>query len=114
MTTLLETPFLDGIQSPQDLRRLKPAELESLAGEIRSLLIESLAKTGGHLGPNLGVVELTLALHLVFDTPADKILMDVSHQAYIHKLLTGRRDRFETIRQPEGLKWLHAADRERA
>jgi 1-deoxy-D-xylulose-5-phosphate synthase len=97
------TSLLDTIQSPQDLRGLKPAELEALAAEIRSLLIESLAKTGGHLGPNLGVVELTLALHMVFDTPADKILMDVSHQAYIHKLLTGRRDRFETIRQPEGL-----------
>ncbi|HEY9126650.1 MAG TPA: 1-deoxy-D-xylulose-5-phosphate synthase [Acidobacteriaceae bacterium] len=97
------TTLLDSIQSPQDLRRLTPAELETLADEIRSLLIESLAKTGGHLGPNLGVVELTLALHMVFDTPADKILMDVSHQAYIHKLLTARRDRFETIRQPEGL-----------
>jgi 1-deoxy-D-xylulose-5-phosphate synthase len=97
------TSFLDTIQTPQDLRRLKPAELEALAAEIRSLLIESLAKTGGHLGPNLGVVELTIALHVVFDTPVDKILMDVSHQAYIHKLLTGRRDRFATIRQPEGL-----------
>ena len=97
------TSLLDTIQSPQDLRRFKPAELEALAAEIRGLLIESLAKTGGHLGPNLGVVELTLALHMVFDTPSDKILMDVSHQAYIHKLLTGRRDRFETIRQPDGL-----------
>ena len=103
MTTLQETPFLDTIHSPQDLRGLTPGELEALAEEIRGLLIESLAKTGGHLGPNLGVVELTLALHMVFDTPADKILMDVSHQAYIHKLLTGRRERFETIRQPEGL-----------
>src|SRR5579871_3919676 len=95
--------FLAHIHSPQDLRQLKPAELEALAGEIRSLLIESLSRTGGHLGPNLGVVELTMALHIVFDTPADKILMDVSHQAYIHKLLTGRQERFATIRQPEGL-----------
>ena len=71
--------------------------------EIRETLIRSLSKTGGHLGPNLGVVELTLAMHYVFDTPKDKFVFDVSHQAYIHKLLTGRRDRFETIRQPGGL-----------
>jgi 1-deoxy-D-xylulose-5-phosphate synthase len=77
--------------------------MADLAEEIRAFLIQTLAKTGGHLGPNLGVVELTLALHAVFDTPTDRLLFDVSHQAYIHKILTGRLDRFDTIRQPGGL-----------
>jgi 1-deoxy-D-xylulose-5-phosphate synthase len=95
--------LLDSIQSVQDLRRLTPAEQELLAAEIREFLIQTLSRTGGHLGPNLGVVELTMALHMVFDTPKDKITMDVSHQAYIHKLLTGRREQFDTIRQPGGL-----------
>ena len=95
--------LLDSIQSAQDLRRLTPVEQEALAAEIREFLIQTLSKTGGHLGPNLGVVELTLALHIVFNTPEDKITMDVSHQAYIHKLLTGRREQFDTIRQPGGL-----------
>ena len=95
--------LLESIQSPADLKCLNPLQMEELAGEIREFLIQSLSKTGGHLGPNLGVVELTLALHAVFSTPTDKILFDVSHQAYIHKILTGRRDRFQTIRQPGGL-----------
>ncbi|MGA3334486.1 MAG: 1-deoxy-D-xylulose-5-phosphate synthase [Terracidiphilus sp.] len=95
--------LLDSIQSPADLKRLDSAQMASLAGEIREFLIQTLSRTGGHLGPNLGVVELTIALHAVFSTPEDKILFDVSHQAYIHKILTGRRDRFETIRQPGGL-----------
>lgn len=95
--------LLDTIQSPADIKKLSVAELESLAQEIRETLIRTLSKTGGHLGPNLGVVELTLAMHHVFDTPADKFVFDVSHQAYVHKLLTGRRERFETIRQPGGL-----------
>lgn len=95
--------LLDTIQSPADIKKLSVAELESLAQEIREHLIQTLSKTGGHLGPNLGVVELTLAMHYVFDTPTDKFVFDVSHQAYIHKLLTGRRERFETIRQPGGL-----------
>jgi 1-deoxy-D-xylulose-5-phosphate synthase len=77
--------------------------MAELAGEIREFLIQTLSKTGGHLGPNLGVVELTLALHTVFNTPEDKLLFDVSHQSYVHKILTGRLDRFETIRQPGGL-----------
>jgi 1-deoxy-D-xylulose-5-phosphate synthase len=77
--------------------------MAELAGEIREFLIHTLSKTGGHLGPNLGVVELTLALHKVFNTPEDKLLFDVSHQAYVHKILTGRLDRFDTIRQPGGL-----------
>jgi 1-deoxy-D-xylulose-5-phosphate synthase len=95
--------LLKSIQSPADLKRLQPAQMANLAEEIRAFLIQTLSKTGGHLGPNLGVVELTIALHTVFETPADKILFDVSHQAYVHKLLTGRADRFETIRQPGGL-----------
>jgi 1-deoxy-D-xylulose-5-phosphate synthase len=95
--------LLDSIASAQDLRGLTPAQLEELAADIREYLVQTLSRTGGHLGPNLGVVELTIALHYVFNTPVDKITMDVSHQAYVHKLLTGRRDRFETIRQPGGL-----------
>jgi 1-deoxy-D-xylulose-5-phosphate synthase len=95
--------LLEKIQSPADLKRLNDAQMEKLAKEIREFLIQTLSKTGGHLGPNLGVVELTMALHSVFDTPKDKIMFDVSHQAYVHKILTGRRERFDTIRQPGGL-----------
>jgi 1-deoxy-D-xylulose-5-phosphate synthase len=98
MGTLLET-----IHSPADLKSLNFAQMGELAEEIRGYLIQTLSKTGGHLGPNLGVVELTLALHTVFNTPADKLVFDVSHQAYVHKILTGRLDRFDTIRQPGGL-----------
>ena len=95
--------LLESIHSPADLKRLSFAEMATLAEEIREFLIQTLSKTGGHLGPNLGVVELTLALHAVFDTPQDKLLFDVSHQAYIHKILTGRRP-----------QRLHAAHRKRA
>jgi 1-deoxy-D-xylulose-5-phosphate synthase len=95
--------ILDGIDSPGDLKRLHIPDLEKLAAEIREELIAVLSNNGGHLGPNLGVVELTIALHYVFSTPADHFLFDVSHQAYVHKLLTGRRDRFHTIRTPGGL-----------
>ena len=95
--------LLESIHSPADLKKLNFAQMDELAAEIRAFLIQTLSKTGGHLGPNLGVVELTLALHAVFNTPADRLLFDVSHQAYIHKILTGRRERFETIRQPGGL-----------
>jgi len=98
MGTLLET-----IHSPADLKRLSFVQMGELAEEIRACLIQTLSKTGGHLGPNLGVVELTLALHSVFDTPSDKLVFDVSHQAYVHKILTGRLNRFNTIRQPGGL-----------
>src|SRR5476651_1821861 len=97
------TPILDTIESPADVKRLSLPELIQLAEEIRGELITVLARTGGHLGPNLGVVELTIAMHYVFDTPTDHFLFDVSHQAYVHKLLTGRRDRFSTIRSPGGL-----------
>lgn len=98
MGTLLET-----IHSPADLKCLNAAQMTVLAEEIREFLIQTLAKTGGHLGPNLGVVELTMALHTVFNTPEDKFVFDVSHQSYIHKILTGRLDRLDTIRQPGGL-----------
>lgn len=95
--------LLESINSPADLKRMNPTQMVELAEEIREFLVEELARTGGHLGPNLGVVELTLALHTVFNTPEDKILFDVSHQAYVHKILTGRRERFHTMRQPGGL-----------
>jgi 1-deoxy-D-xylulose-5-phosphate synthase len=95
--------FLPTIESPADVKRLSIPQLADLAEEIRERLIRSVAKTGGHIGPNLGVVELTIAMHYVFDTPKDSFVFDVSHQAYVHKLLTGREQRFETIRQPDGL-----------
>jgi 1-deoxy-D-xylulose-5-phosphate synthase len=95
--------LLDTIDSPQDLRRLNLLELETLAQEIRDTLIATVAQTGGHLAPSLGVVELTLALHYVFETPHDRLVWDVGHQAYAHKLLTGRRDQFTTLRQYKGM-----------
>src|SRR5439155_26702002 len=95
--------ILAGIDSPEQVRKLSLSELEQLAAEIRERLITVLSNNGGHLGPNLGVVELSIALHYVFQTPADSFLFDVSHQAYIHKLLTGRQGRFHTIRTPGGL-----------
>jgi 1-deoxy-D-xylulose-5-phosphate synthase len=95
--------YLSRIKSPSDVKRLGLVELERLAEEIRERLITGVAKTGGHIGPNLGVVELTIAMHYVFDTPRDSFVFDVSHQSYVHKLLTGREDRFDTIRQPGGL-----------
>ena len=95
--------YLSKIKSPADLKRLGAVELERLAEEIRERLIVGVSKTGGHIGPNLGVVELTIAMHYVFDTPRDSFVFDVSHQSYVHKLLTGREERFETIRQPGGL-----------
>lgn len=98
MVTVLET-----IEQPQDLKKLSFSQLEKLAGEIRNLIIQTIAKNGGHLAPNLGVVELTLALHKVFDSPKDKFIWDVGHQAYIHKILTGRRTKFGSIRQLNGI-----------
>jgi 1-deoxy-D-xylulose-5-phosphate synthase len=95
--------YLSRIKSPADVKKLGMVELERLAEEIRERLILGVAKTGGHIGPNLGVVELTIAMHYVFDTPQDNFVFDVSHQSYVHKLLTGREERFETIRQPDGL-----------
>ena len=95
--------LLSTINSPLDVKKLTVPQLEILAEEIREELISVLSKTGGHLGPNLGVVELTLAMHYVFNTPEDHFIFDVSHQAYVHKLLTGRREQFQTIRTPGGL-----------
>jgi 1-deoxy-D-xylulose-5-phosphate synthase len=95
--------YLSKIKSPEGVKRLGMVELERLAEEIRERLILGVSKTGGHIGPNLGVVELTIAMHYVFDTPKDSFVFDVSHQSYVHKLLTGREEKFETIRQPGGL-----------
>src|ERR1700749_4099402 len=95
--------YLDMVDAPEHVKKLTVPQLQDLAGEIRQELIEGLAKGGGHLGPNLGVVELTIALHKVFSTPKDKLVWDVSHQIYVHKLLTGRKNRFRTIRQTDGL-----------
>jgi 1-deoxy-D-xylulose-5-phosphate synthase len=100
---VLMSSILEKINSPADVKRLSMVELEQLAEEIRERLIIGVSKTGGHIGPNLGVVELTLAMHYVFDTPTDSFVFDVSHQAYVHKLLTGREKLFHTIRQPNGL-----------
>lgn len=98
-----DTPLLQTIDSPADLKRLSIKELEALAEEIRRVIIQTTACTGGHVAPNLGVVELTLALHYVFDAPTDRIVWDVGHQCYTHKLVTGRRDRFHTLRQWQGI-----------
>src|SRR5512136_24691 len=95
--------ILDTIREPADLRKLSPEELSRLALEIRALILETVAKNGGHLASNLGVVELTLALHKVFDTPRDKIVWDVGHQCYTHKILTGRKDRFAGLRRSGGI-----------
>jgi 1-deoxy-D-xylulose-5-phosphate synthase len=100
---VLMSSILEKINSPADVKRLSIVELEQLAEEIRERLIVGVSKTGGHIGPNLGVVELTLAMHYVFETPTDSFVFDVSHQAYVHKLLTGREKLFHTIRQPNGL-----------
>jgi 1-deoxy-D-xylulose-5-phosphate synthase len=97
------TPLLDSIQSPADVRRLSPAQLPVLADELRSFLLTSVAQTGGHLSSNLGTVELTVALHHVFNTPHDRLVWDVGHQTYPHKILTGRRDRMHSLRQLGGL-----------
>jgi 1-deoxy-D-xylulose-5-phosphate synthase len=101
--TTSKTPLLDTIQTPHDLRKLKPVDLKQVADELRHETIDAVSVTGGHLGAGLGVVELTVALHYVFDTPADKIIWDVGHQTYPHKILTGRRDRIRTLRTGGGL-----------
>ncbi|EEW58821.1 1-deoxy-D-xylulose-5-phosphate synthase [Ruegeria sp. TrichCH4B] len=103
MTDRPQTPLLDQIASPADLKRLSDAQLEQLAHELRQETISAVSVTGGHLGAGLGVVELTVALHAVFDTPKDKVIWDVSHQCYPHKILTGRRDRIRTLRMKDGL-----------
>jgi 1-deoxy-D-xylulose-5-phosphate synthase len=103
MTSSSKTPLLDGVNEPRDLRKLPKSDLRQFADELRTELIDIVSVTGGHLGAGLGVVELTTALHYVFDTPNDKIIWDVGHQAYPHKIITGRRDRMRTLRQGGGL-----------
>ena len=90
--------MLERIQKANDIKKLAPEELPELAQEIRQFLIEKISRTGGHLASNLGVVELTMAIHLVFDLPKDKIIWDVGHQSYTHKILTGRKDGFDDLR----------------
>jgi len=103
MTDRPKTPHLDRISSPADLRRIDDASLSHVADELRAETISAVSETGGHLGAGLGVVELTVALHAVFDTPRDRLIWDVSHQCYPHKILTGRRDRIRTLRKKDGL-----------
>ena len=98
-----ETPLLDTVNTPDDLRKLQTGQLEQLAGELRAEMVDAVSGTGGHLGAGLGVVELTIALHYIFNTPEDRIIWDVGHQAYPHKILTNRRDAIRTLRQPGGL-----------
>src|ERR1051326_6851937 len=97
------TPLLDTIEVPADLRKLDAKQLKQVADELRHETIDAVSVTGGHLGAGLGVVELTVALHYVFDTPRDRVVWDVGHQAYPHKILTGRRSRMRTLRQGGGL-----------
>ncbi|MBB5571680.1 MULTISPECIES: 1-deoxy-D-xylulose-5-phosphate synthase [Rhizobium] len=103
MTHMPETPLLDQVHYPSDLRKLEDRDLPQLASELREEMIDAVSRTGGHLGAGLGVVELTIAIHNVFDTPNDRLIFDVGHQCYPHKILTGRRDRIRTLRQEDGL-----------
>ena len=95
--------MLERIQKANDIKNLKKEELPVLAEEIREFLVETVSKTGGHLASNLGVIELTMAMHLVFQMPEDKIIWDVGHQSYTHKILTGRKDGFENLRKYGGM-----------
>ncbi|HTJ63953.1 MAG TPA: 1-deoxy-D-xylulose-5-phosphate synthase N-terminal domain-containing protein, partial [Alphaproteobacteria bacterium] len=97
------TPLLDTIETPEDLRKLDPKQMRQVADELRHETISAVSVTGGHLGAGLGVVELTVAIHYVFNTPYDRLIWDVGHQCYPHKILTGRRDRIRTLRQGGGL-----------
>src|ERR1700722_19217839 len=103
VTSFTKTPLLDTIKTPEDLRRLKIDQVRQVADELRQETIDAVSVTGGHFGAGLGVVELTTALHYVFDTPRDRLIWDVGHQAYPHKILTGRRDRIRTLRTGGGL-----------
>ena len=103
MVSTSNTPLLDKIDYPKDLRKLPRNKLEDLAAELRNETIDAVSVTGGHLGASLGVIELTVAIHYIFNTPKDKLIWDVGHQAYPHKILTGRRDRIRTLRQKNGL-----------
>ncbi len=97
------TPLLDAVNTPHELRQLKCEQLRQFADELREEMISAVGQTGGHLGSGLGVVELTVAIHYVFNTPDDRLVWDVGHQAYPHKIITGRRDRIRTLRQAGGL-----------
>ena len=108
-----QTPLLDRIESPSDLKGLSMAELRQLADELRAETISAVSVTGGHLGAGLGVVELTVAIHAVFNTPKDKLIWDVGHQCYPHKILTGRRDRIRTLRAGRRAVRVHPAGGER-
>ena len=103
MTASPQTPLLDRVDAPADLRKLERKQLRQLADELRAEMIDAVGTTGGHLGSGLGVVELTVAVHYVFNTPEDRLIWDVGHQAYPHKIITGRRDRIRTLRQGGGL-----------
>ena len=103
MSVASKTPLLDLVKTPADLRALPAKDLRQLVDELRKETIDAVSVTGGHLGAGLGVVELTVALHWVFDTPRDRLIWDVGHQAYPHKILTGRRDRMHTLRQLGGI-----------
>ena len=96
--------LLDSIASPRDLRGLSSEQLDELAAEIRDVMIRTVATNSGHLGPNLGVVELTLAIHRVFDSPRDRVVFDTGHQSYVHKLVTGRHTAFGTLRKEGGVR----------
>ena len=103
VTEFSKTPLLDTIKTPDDLRRLKVDQLRQVADELRQETIDAVSVTGGHFGAGLGVVELTTAIHYIFDTPRDRLIWDVGHQAYPHKILTGRRDRIRSLRTGGGL-----------
>src|SRR5512139_1527783 len=103
MTESKRQSVLARVNFPKDIRQLTLAELQDLAEEIREMMIETVSKRGGHLASSLGTVELTLAIHYVFDTPRDRLVWDVGHQAYTHKIITGRKDRFDTLRQKGGI-----------
>ena len=114
MTEEPAVTLLERINGPEDLKDLTQEQLSLLAAEIRDVLVETVTRTSGHLGPNLGVVELTIALHRVFDSPKDKLIFDTGHQSYVHKLLTGRLGDFHTLRQPGGLSGYPSRARVRA
>jgi 1-deoxy-D-xylulose-5-phosphate synthase len=114
VTAASKTPLLDRIKTPAHLRQLDPSQLRQVADELRQETIDAVSVTGGHLGAGLGVVELTVAIHYVFDTPYDRLIWDVGHQAYPHKIMTGRRDRIRTIRQGGGPQRFHQALRNRS
>ena len=103
LTGMPQTPLLDRVNFPSDLKEIDDRDLPELARELRDEMIDAVSKTGGHLGAGLGVVELTIAIHKVFNTPEDRLIFDVGHQCYPHKILTGRRDRIRTLRQEGGL-----------